>query len=175
MSEKNRFLCLALAVVGLLLLGVGIQTPRANAAQEKDSLAGRTLRIIVPYAPGGAFDRLATVHLASLKSEVNGGSAGVARNKPYLCTEIFQEHGPYKVRGSGLGSPKEKLLFVRSQNVGKVLDAGFFPCHTGDIDALEASDIFCTMTLGLPGIWSPIRKPTNLIQNLQTARRSSAA
>src|SRR5262245_48607433 len=85
---------------------------------------------------GGAYP----VHLASLKSEVNGSSAGVARNKPYLCTEIFQEHGPYKVRGSGLGSPKEKLLFVRSQNVGKVLDAGFFPCHTGYIDALEASD-----------------------------------
>jgi hypothetical protein len=36
MSEKNRFLCLASGVVGLLLLGVGIQTPGANAAQEKD-------------------------------------------------------------------------------------------------------------------------------------------
>ena len=59
MSEKNGFLCLVSGVLGLLLLGVGIQTPGANAAQEQDSFAGKTIRIIVPYATSGAFHRLA--------------------------------------------------------------------------------------------------------------------
>ena len=59
MREKSSFLCLASRVLGLLFLGVVIQTPGANAAQEQDSFAGRTVRIIVPYATGGDFDRLA--------------------------------------------------------------------------------------------------------------------
>jgi hypothetical protein len=37
MSEKSKFLCLASGVLGLLRLGVVIQTPGANAAEEQDS------------------------------------------------------------------------------------------------------------------------------------------
>jgi tripartite-type tricarboxylate transporter receptor subunit TctC len=80
MSEKNRFLCLALGVVGLLLLGVGIQTPGANAAQEKDSLAGKTLRIIVPYAPGGAFDRLARFVGLRIGDHIPGNPSVIVQN-----------------------------------------------------------------------------------------------
>jgi tripartite-type tricarboxylate transporter receptor subunit TctC len=80
MSEMNRFLCLALGVVGLLLLGEVIQTPGANAAQEKDSFSGRTLRIIVPYAPGGAFDRLARFVGLRIGDHIPGNPSFIVQN-----------------------------------------------------------------------------------------------
>jgi tripartite-type tricarboxylate transporter receptor subunit TctC len=82
MKEKNRFVCLALGPLGLLLLGVGIQTPAANAAQEQDSFAGRTIRIIVPYAPGGAFDRLARFVGGRVGDYIPGNPSIIMQNMP---------------------------------------------------------------------------------------------
>jgi tripartite-type tricarboxylate transporter receptor subunit TctC len=82
MREWNRFVCLALGLLVLLLLGVGIQTPAANAAQEQDSFAGRTIRIIVPYATGGAFDRLARFVGGRVGDYIPGNPSVVVQNMP---------------------------------------------------------------------------------------------
>ena len=81
MSEKTRFLCLTSGVLGLLL-ELGIQTPRANAAQEQDFFAGKTVRIIVPYATGGAFDRLARFVGTRIGSYIPGNPSVTVQNMP---------------------------------------------------------------------------------------------
>ena len=81
MSEKTRFLCLASGVL-VLLSEVGIQTPRANAAQEQDFFVGKTVRIIVPYATGGAFDRLARFVGTRIGSHIPGNPAVTVQNMP---------------------------------------------------------------------------------------------
>jgi tripartite-type tricarboxylate transporter receptor subunit TctC len=82
MRERTRFACLALGLLGLLLLAVGIQSPAANAAQEQDSFAGRTIRIIVPYATGGAYDRLARFVGGRVGDYIPGNPSVVVQNMP---------------------------------------------------------------------------------------------
>src|SRR5262245_9653176 len=82
MRERNRFAYLALRLLGLFLLGVGIPTPAANAAQEQDSFAGRTIRIIVPYATSGAFDRLARFVGGRVSHYIPGNPSVIVQNMP---------------------------------------------------------------------------------------------
>ena len=82
MREKNRFVSLALGLLGLVLSEVGIQTQAANTAQEQDSFAGRTIRIIVPYATGGAFDRLARFVGGRVGDYIPGNPSLIVQNMP---------------------------------------------------------------------------------------------
>jgi tripartite-type tricarboxylate transporter receptor subunit TctC len=82
MRKRDRFACLALGLLGLLLSRVAIQTPAANAAQEQDSFAGKTIRIIVPYATGGAFDRLARFIGGRVGHYIPGNPSVVVQNMP---------------------------------------------------------------------------------------------
>ncbi len=82
MRKKNRFLSPKLGLLGLFLLVVDIQTPAANGAQEQESFAGRTIRIIVPYAPGGAFDRLARFIGGRVGDYIPGNPSVIMQNMP---------------------------------------------------------------------------------------------
>lgn len=82
MREKNRFVSFALGLLGLFFLEVGIQTPWLNAAQEQDSFAWRTMRIIVPYATGGAFDRLARFVGGRIGGYIPGSPSVIVQNMP---------------------------------------------------------------------------------------------
>src|SRR3954466_3046253 len=67
-----------LLVAGLLLALV----PRLAAAQDDDFYRGKTITIIIPIGPGGAYDAYARLISPHLPKQLPGNPTIVARNMP---------------------------------------------------------------------------------------------
>jgi tripartite-type tricarboxylate transporter receptor subunit TctC len=82
MSAKQRSMFFTRWMFGLLfLLAVMIQAPAAAAA-EHERFADKAIRIIVPYAPGAAYDRLARIVGRRIGSYIPGNPSVLVQNMP---------------------------------------------------------------------------------------------
>lgn len=89
------------AVAVLLLLGLIAVFP-AQAQQAQPNLAGRTVTIIVGYAPGGGYDRMARMVARYLPRFLPGSPTVIVQNMPGANSIVAANHVYTSARPDGL-------------------------------------------------------------------------